>query len=66
MSQGLTWIAARRMPLVALVALLALAVGMFAVFQSARAAPLQTPEHITLSVGDSDGMVDGDHQELTA
>ena len=28
MSQGLTWIAARRMPLVALVALLALTVGL--------------------------------------
>ena len=37
MSQGLTWIAARRMPLVALVALLALTVGMFAAFP-ARAA----------------------------
>ena len=34
MSQGLTWIAGRRMPLVALVALFALAVGMFA--RSAR------------------------------
>ena len=38
MSQGLTWIAARRMPLVALVALLALTVGMFAAVPSARAA----------------------------
>ena len=39
MSQGLTWIAARRMPLVALVAIFALAVGMFAALQPAHAAP---------------------------
>ena len=32
MSQGLTWIAARRMPLVALVAIFALSVGMFSAF----------------------------------
>ena len=38
MSQGLTWIAARRMPLVALVALFALAVGMFAASQTTAAA----------------------------
>ena len=38
MSQGLTWIAGRRTPLVALVALTALAVGMFAAFNPARAA----------------------------
>ena len=38
MSQGLTWIAGRRTPLLALVALFALAVGMFAILQSATAA----------------------------
>ena len=37
MSQGLTWIAARRMPLVALVALLALTVGMFTALSPASA-----------------------------
>ncbi len=52
MSQGLTWIAARRMPLVALVALLALAVGMFAVIQSASAAA-----GLVVSIDDSDGVV---------
>ena len=38
MSQGLTWIAGRRIPLLALVALLALTVGLFAAFQPAHAA----------------------------
>ena len=47
MSQGLTWIAARRMPLVALVALFALTVGMFAAFSPTHAA-----------VGDNVGDVD--------
>jgi hypothetical protein len=38
MSQGLTWIADRRLPLVALVAIFALAAGMFAAFGPAHAA----------------------------
>ena len=37
MSQGLTWIAGRRTPLLALVALFALAVGMFTAFSPTRA-----------------------------
>ena len=37
MSQGLTWIAGRRTPLLALVAIFALAAGMFAAFQPAHA-----------------------------
>ena len=50
MSQGLTWIAARRMPLVALVALLALTVGMFVALAPARAHDLggcSNPEYLT-------------------
>ena len=61
MSQGLTWIAARRMPLVALVALFALAVALFAVFQSAQA---DSHEHLTVTFGDSDNII-GDNQEIT-
>ena len=52
MSQGLTWIAARRMPLVALVALLALAVALFAVINIASAAPA-----LVVSIADSDNVV---------
>jgi hypothetical protein len=61
MSQGLTWIAGRRTPLLALVALFALTVGMFAVFQSAQA---DEHEHLTVTFGDSDNII-GDNQEIT-
>ena len=48
MSQGLTWIAGRRTPLLALVALFALTVGLFVALQSAFAADCATNPNITL------------------
>ncbi len=51
MSQGLTWIAGRRTPLLALVALFALTVGLFAVIQSASAAACSANPIITLGFG---------------
>ena len=55
MSQGLTWIAARRMPLVALVALLALAVGMLATVSSALALDAPRPDYQCLDDPDVTG-----------
>ena len=52
MSQGLTWIAGRRIPLLALVALTALTVGLFAVINIASAAPA-----LVVSIDDSDNVV---------
>ena len=52
MSQGLTWIAGRRTPLLALVALLALSVALFAVIQSASAA-----NAVKITINDSDNVV---------
>ena len=54
-------VAQKRTHLAALAVLVALAVALFAVFQAAQA---DGHEHLTLSVGDSDGVV-GDDQELT-
>ena len=53
MSQGLTWIAGRRIPLLALVALLALAVGLFAVLQSVSAAACAANPDISLGDGET-------------
>ena len=52
MSQGLTWIAGRRIPLLALVALTALAVGLFAVMRIASAAP-----GVVVTINDSDNVI---------
>ena len=52
MSQGLTWIAGRRIPLLALVALTALTVGLFAAFN-----PHPRPRMRALTINDSDNVV---------